>query len=77
MDIDARYMIRRYKKSPLKEKGLLDDYLEEIEGKAYLYMREKKGKTLAKYIRSNVFDRHGFVCNDFDPEAYLESLMGI
>ena len=30
----------------LKEKGLLDDYLEEIEGKTYLYMLEKKGKTL-------------------------------
>ena len=30
----------------LKEKGFLDDYLEEIEGKTYLYMREKKGKPL-------------------------------
>ena len=59
----------------LKEKGLLDDYLEEIEGKTYLYMREKKGKTLAKHIRSNIFDRHGFVCNDFNPETYLQSLI--
>ena len=59
----------------LKEKGLLDDYLEEIEGKTYLYMREKKGKTLAKHIRSNVFDRHGFLCNDFNPETDLHKLM--
>ena len=59
----------------LKEKGLLDDYLEEIEGKTYLYMREKKGKTLAKHIRSNIFDRHGFVCNDFNPDTYLQSLI--
>ena len=59
----------------LKGKGLLDDYLEEIEGKTYLYMREKKGKTLAKHIRSNIFDRHGFVCNDFNPETYLKSLI--
>ena len=59
----------------LKEKGLLDDYLENIEGKTYLNMRKKKGKTLAKHIRSNVFDRHGFVCNDFNPETYLQSLI--
>ena len=58
----------------LKEKGLLDDYLENIEGKTYLNMRKKKGKTLAKHIRSNVFDRHGFMCHNFDPEAYLDSL---
>ena len=58
----------------LKEKGLLDDYLENIEGKIYLNMRKKKGKTLAKHIRSNVFDRHGFMCHNFDPEEYLNSL---
>ena len=58
----------------LKEKGLLDDYLEKIECKTYLNMRKKKGKTLAKHIRSNVFDRHGFMCHNFDPEAYLDSL---
>ena len=58
----------------LKEKGLLDDYLEEIEGKTYLYMRKRNGKTLAKHIRANVFDRHGFMCNNFDPDKYLESL---
>ena len=61
----------------LKEKGLLDNYLEEIEGKTYLYMRKRNGKTLAKHIRSNVFDRHGFACNDFDPDKYLESLRGL
>jgi len=61
----------------LKEKGLLDDYLEVIEGKTYLYMREKKGKTLAKHIRSNIFDSHGFVCNDFNPETYLQSLISL
>ena len=61
----------------LKEKGFLDNYLEKIEGKTYLYMREKKGKTLAKHIRSNVFDRHGFVCNDFNPETYLQSLISL
>ena len=58
----------------LKEKGLLDDYLEEIEGKTYLYMRKRNGKTLAKHIRSNVFDRHGFACNDFNAETYLKML---
>ena len=58
----------------LKEKGLLDDYLENIEGKTYLNMRKKKGKTLAKHIRSNVFDRHGFACNDFNAETYLKML---
>ena len=40
-------------------------------------MREKKGKTLAKHIRSNVFDRHGFVCNDFNPETDLHNLMSL
>ena len=58
----------------LKEKGLLDDYLEEIEGKTYLYMRKRNGKTLAKHIRANVFDRHGFACNDFNAETYLKML---
>ena len=58
----------------LKDRGILDNYLEVIEGKTYLYMRKRKGKTLAKQIRSNVFDRHGFMCHNFDPEAYLDSL---
>ena len=58
----------------LKDRGILDNYLEVIEGKTYLYMRKRKGKTLAKQIRSNVFDRHGFMCHNFDPEEYLNSL---
>ena len=58
----------------LKDKGLLNDYLEEIEGKKYLYMRKRNGKTLAKHISTNFFDRHGFMCNNFDPDKYLESL---
>ena len=58
----------------LKDKGLLNDYLEEIEGKTYLYMRKRNGKTLAKHIRANVFDRHGFMCNNFDADKYLKNL---
>ena len=37
-------------------------------------MRKRNGKTLAKHIRSNVFDRNGFVCNDFNAETYLKML---
>ena len=55
----------------LKEKGLLDDYLEEIEGKKYLYMRKRNGKTVVQHLRKHVFT---IDLKDFNADEYLESL---
>ena len=44
----------------LVSQGHLDDYLWELDGKRYLYMGKKKGKTLAQHIKSLVFDKNGF-----------------
>ena len=35
-------------------------------------MGKRKGKTLAKRIRSLVFDKNGFEIYDFDPEKDIE-----
>lgn len=51
----------------LVSQGQLDDYLWEFNGKRYLYMGKKKGKTLAQHIKSLVFDKNGFEIYDFDP----------
>ena len=55
----------------LKEKGLLDDYLEEIEGKTYLYMRKRNGKTVVQQLRKHVFT---IALKDFNADKYLEIL---
>ena len=52
----------------LMSQGKLDDYLWNLEWKTYIYMGKRKGKTLAKRIRSLVFDKNGFEIYDFDPE---------
>ena len=56
----------------LVSQGQLDDYLWEFNGKRYLYMGKKKGKTLAQHIKSLVFDKNGFEIYDFDPEKDFE-----
>ena len=38
----------------------LDDYIWNLEGKTYIYIGKRKGKTLARRIRSLVFDKNGF-----------------
>ena len=56
----------------LMSQGHLDDYLWELYGKTYIYMGKRKGKTLAKRIRSLVFDKNGFEIYDLDPEKDFE-----
>ena len=56
----------------LVSQGHLDDYLWEFNGKRYLYMGKKKGKTLAQHIKSLVFDKNGFEIYDFDPAKDME-----
>ena len=56
----------------LMSQGYLDDYLWELNGKTYIYMGKRKGKTLAKRIRSLVFVKNGFEIYDFDPEKDFE-----
>ena len=56
----------------LMSQGHLDDYLWELNGKTYIYMGKRKGKTLAKRIRSLVFHKNGFEIYDFDPEKDFE-----
>ena len=52
--------------------GQLDDYLWEFNGKRYLYMGKKKGKTLAQHIKRLVFDKNGFEIYDFDPAKDMD-----
>jgi len=56
----------------LVSQGHLDDYLWELDGKRYLYMGKKKGKTLAQHIKSLVFDKNGFEIYDFDPAKDMD-----
>ena len=56
----------------LVSQGQLDDYLWELNGKRYLYMGKKKGKTLAQHIKSLVFDNNGFEIYDFDPAKDMQ-----
>ena len=51
----------------LMSQGKLDDYLWNLKGKTYIYMGKRKGKTLARRIKSLVFDKNGFELYDFDP----------
>ena len=52
--------------------GKFGDYLWNLERKTYIYMGKRKGKTLARRIRSLVFDKNGFDMYDFDPEKDFE-----
>ena len=56
----------------LMSQGKLDDYLWNLEGKTYIYMGKRKGKTLARRIKSLVFDKNGFQIYDFDPQKDFE-----
>ena len=56
----------------LMSQGKLDDYLWNLKGKTYIYMGKRKGKTLARRIKSLVFDKNGFQIYDFDPEKDFE-----
>tara|TARA_B100000989_G_scaffold94205_1_gene68465 strand:+ start:96 stop:347 length:252 start_codon:yes stop_codon:yes gene_type:complete len=56
----------------LMSQGKLDDYLWNLEGKTYIYMGKRKGKTLARKIKSLVFDKNGFEVYDFDPQKDFE-----
>ena len=56
----------------LMSQGKLDDYLWNLKGKTYIYMGKRKGKTLARRIKSLVFDKNGFQIYDFDPQKDFE-----
>ena len=56
----------------LMSQGKLDDYLWNLKGKTYIYMGKRKGKTLARKIKSLVFDKNGFEVYDFDPQKDFE-----
>ena len=56
----------------LMSQGKLDDYLWNLEGKTYIYMGKRKGKTLARRIKSLVFNKNGFQIYDFDPKNDFE-----
>jgi len=56
----------------LMSQGKLDDYLWNLKGKTYIYMGKRKGKSLARRIKSLVFDKNGFQIYDFDPQKDFE-----
>ena len=56
----------------LKEKGILDPYIEVINGQKYLYMKQIRGVTLAKHIQKNLTSNNWIEINDYDLKKYLE-----
>ena len=56
----------------LKEKGILDPYIEVINGQKYLYMKEVRGKTLAQHIRNNLTSNNWVEVNDYDLNLYVK-----
>ena len=61
----------------LMSQGKLDDYLWNLEGKTYIYMGKRKGKTLARRIKSLVFDKNGFKIYDFDPKKDMKRVVDL
>ena len=61
----------------LMSQGKLDDYLWNLEGKTYIYMGKRKGKTLARRIKSLVFDKNGFQIYDFDPKKDMKRVVDL
>ena len=56
----------------LKEKGILDPYIEVINGQKYLYMKQIKGVTLAQHIQKHLTSNNWIEINDYDLKKYLE-----
>ena len=56
----------------LKEKGILDPYIEVINGQKYLYMKQIRGKTLAQHIRNNLTSNNWVEINDYDLHLYIK-----
>ena len=61
----------------LMSQGKLDDYLWILDGKTYIYMGKRKGKTLARRIKSLVFDKNGFQIYDFDPKKDMKRVVDL
>ena len=61
----------------LMSQGQLDDYLWILDGKTYIYMGKRKGKTLARRIKSLVFDKNGFKIYDFDPKKDMKRVVDL
>ncbi len=55
----------------LKEKGILDPYIEVINGQNYLYMKQIRGVTLAKHIQKNLTSNNWIKLNDLSAKYQL------
>ncbi len=57
----------------LLHSGMLDNYVERIEGETYLDMGGKGRKpTLARHVMTLVNWQADFQVNDFDPDEYIK-----
>ena len=56
----------------MKDLGVLDDYLEAVQGKLYLNMKPTGKLSLAQHIMHNTQWRGLQTIIDFDPDVYLK-----
>ena len=56
----------------LKDKGILDPYLNKINDQNYLFMGKIRGVTLAKHIQKYLTSNNWIELNDYDLKKYIE-----
>ena len=56
----------------LKDKGILDPYLNKINDQNYLFMGKIRGVTLAKHIQKHLTSNNWIQLNDYDLKKYIE-----
>ena len=56
----------------LRDKGILDPYIRQINDQKYLFMGKIRGVTLAKHIQKNLTSNNCIHLNDYDLKKYIE-----
>ena len=56
----------------LRDKGILDPYIRQINEQKYLFMGKIRGVTLAKHIQKNLTSNNRIPVNDYDLKKYIE-----
>ena len=56
----------------LRDKGILDSYIRQLNDQKYLFMGKIRGVTLAKHIQKNLTSNNWIPINDYDLKKYIE-----
>ena len=56
----------------LRDRGILDPYIRQINDQKYLFMGNIRGVTLAKHIQNNLTSNNWIPINDYDLKKYVE-----